>query len=119
MSTLYFSRPGEPSLQQILVAARLLNLSLPTQEINKKYDPLLLVTPEGVLNQPNAILLYLADGQLTGHTPSQQQQLWQWLEHFNLELAPLLTEISQQLRSQKAPNQDKYNYAVREVQREL
>ena len=44
-TTLYFTRPNDPNLQQIQITMQFLNKEIPTQEINKKYDPLILLTP--------------------------------------------------------------------------
>ncbi len=65
-TTLYFTKANDDNLLQILVAAKYLRIDLATQEINKKYDPLTLVTPEGSLNQPNTILQYLCNGKMSG-----------------------------------------------------
>jgi hypothetical protein len=64
--TIYFTKSTDPNYLQVLVASQFLNLKIAPQEINKKYDPLILVTAEGTLNQPNTILLYLTKGQLSG-----------------------------------------------------
>lgn len=65
-TTLYYSKPTGPDFQQIQITAKYLSLDLNSQEYNKKYDPLTLLTPEGTLNQPSTILLFLAKGQLSG-----------------------------------------------------
>ena len=59
-STLYFTQANDPNLQQILVGMQFMGVNLKTQEINKKYDPLILLTPEGTITQPVAILQFLA-----------------------------------------------------------
>lgn len=64
--TLYFTKQGDPHLQQILITSRFTGRLLPTQEIPKKYDPLTLLTPDGPINQPNSILLFVAGDQLQG-----------------------------------------------------
>jgi hypothetical protein len=89
-ATLYFTKQNDPNLLAILTTAHYLNLTLPTQEINKKYDPLILLTPEGTLNQPIAILQYLGNSQLSGHDQSDRLRVWEWFEHLSLELHPLL-----------------------------
>jgi hypothetical protein len=66
--TLYYSKASDLNLKQVLVAAHFLHKQINTQEIPKKYDPLILLTPEGSISQPNAILLYLAEEQLKGNT---------------------------------------------------
>lgn len=65
-STLYFTKPNDLNLKQILVTSQFLHKPITHQEIPKKYDPLTLLTPEGSINQPTAILLYLAENQLKG-----------------------------------------------------
>lgn len=95
--TLYFSKQNDHNLQQAQVAASFLNLTLKTQEINKKYDPLILLTPEGTLNQPNTILQYISNGQLSGQSEADKLRAWEWFEHFNMELHPLLREIYEQI----------------------
>ena len=59
-STLYFTRSDDPNLLQIIVALKFLRQDIKRQEINKKYDPLILLTPEGTINQPISILQFLA-----------------------------------------------------------
>jgi hypothetical protein len=44
-NTLYFTNEKDPNYLQILVACEFINLKLPSDKINKKYDPLILVTP--------------------------------------------------------------------------
>lgn len=75
-ATLYFTKPNDPNLLAILTAAKYLNLTIPTQEINKKYDPLTLLTPEGPLNQPITILQYLSNSQLSGHNEIDRLRVW-------------------------------------------
>ena len=57
-----------------------------------------LVTPHGVLNQPNTIMLYLAHEKLNGTTPQQELEGLQWLEFSNVEILPLLKELYGQVR---------------------
>ncbi len=57
---LYFTKPNDPNYLQAQVAINFLGAKLNTEQINKKYDPLVLITPHGTLNQPNTILQYLA-----------------------------------------------------------
>lgn len=76
--TLYFTRSDDLNLLQIKVAASFINKNIATQEINKKYDPLILVTPEGSLNQPIAILHHLVEGQLSGQNKHDQLKVWEW-----------------------------------------
>lgn len=97
MTTLYFTRQNDLNLKQIQVALLFLNKTLNTQEIPKKYDTLILVTPEGSLNQPSAILHYLAGEQLRGTNRQEQIEVFEWFEHFNVELHPLLHEIYEQI----------------------
>ena len=59
-NTLYFTRADDPNLLQILVALKFVGQDIKRQEINKKYDPLILLTPEGTINQPISILQFLA-----------------------------------------------------------
>lgn len=77
-NTLYFTKQNDQHLQTILVTAQYLNLTLTTQEINKKYDPLTLLTPQGTLNQPITILQYLANSQLSGHNEIDRLRVWEW-----------------------------------------
>ena len=43
-NTLYFTRRNDPNLQQILIAMKFIGQEIKIQEINKKYDPLILLT---------------------------------------------------------------------------
>lgn len=117
--TLYFTKHGDPHLQQILIAARFTGHPLPAQEIPKKYDPLTLLTPDGPINQPNAILLFVAGDQLAGQNQSEKLQVSQWFEHFNMELHPLLKEIYEQLANEREQNKEKFDYSLKELLREL
>jgi hypothetical protein len=42
--TIYFTKSTDPNYLQALIASQFLNLKINAQEINKKYDPLILVT---------------------------------------------------------------------------
>jgi hypothetical protein len=44
-TTLYFTTKEDPNLLQILIAMKFKGQDIKTQEINKKYDPLTLLTP--------------------------------------------------------------------------
>ena len=90
--TLYFTRKEDPNLLQILVSMKFTGQELKTQEINKKYDPLTLLTPDGSINQPLAILQFLA-ANLSGQSEREKLKVWEWFEHFSLEIHPLLREI--------------------------
>ena len=70
--SLYFTKANDQNLKQVLVTLQFLHKQLNTQEIPKKYDPLILLTPEGPISQPNAILLYLAQDQLRGSNKHQE-----------------------------------------------
>ncbi len=76
--TLYYTKLNDPNYQQTLVAAHFLNLNLNPQEINKKYDPLILLTSFGTLNQPNTILLYLLRDQLVGTNEEEKLRVHEW-----------------------------------------
>lgn len=117
--TLYFSRPNDPAFLQTQVLAAFLNLSLSPQEINKKHDPLILLTPFGTLSQPNAILLYLARDHLAGHSPHDQLRVHEWFELLNVELQPLLREVGEQIGKERPANKEKYDYALKELVRAL
>lgn len=73
---LYFTRPNDPNFLQAQVASAFLNLKLNTEQINKKYDPLVLLTPHGTINQPNAILLYLVGDNLRGQTEEEKIRIF-------------------------------------------
>lgn len=64
--TLYFTKLNDPNYQQVIIAAEFINVNVVTELINKKYDPLILVTGSGMLNQPNTILMYLVRERLVG-----------------------------------------------------
>ena len=64
--TLYFTKLNDPNYQQVIIAAEFINVNVVTEPINKKYDPLILVTGSGMLNQPNTILMYLVRERLVG-----------------------------------------------------
>ena len=88
---LYYSTYFCPETLQIVATAEFTGIKLELNEINKKYDPINLVTKEGVLNKPTAILRYLAAGSgLNGSTPQDKNQLNVWYEYFNTDLLPLL-----------------------------
>lgn len=101
---LFFTRPNDPNYQQAQVAIAFLSLKTPTEQINKKYDPLVLLTPHGSLNQPNAILLYLASDRLTGADEQERIRIFEWFEYFNLELHPLLKEVNEQIAKERPAN---------------
>ena len=44
-STLYFTKHDDPNLLQVNIALKFIGSHIKTQEINKKYDPLILLTP--------------------------------------------------------------------------
>ena len=118
-TTLYFTQPNEPNLQQIMVAMQFMGVDLKTQEINKKYDPLILLTPEGTITQPIAILQFLAKEPFAGHTHQEQLKVWEWFEQLNMELHPLLREIYEQVAGRRTPDSDKFDYSLKELMREL
>jgi glutathione S-transferase len=118
-STLYFTHQDDHNLKQVLVAAQFLRSDLRTQEINKKYDPLTLLTPEGSINQPVAILQFVAGAQLGGNSQMDRLRVWEWFEHFNLELHPLLRELYEQIGGIRGANKEKYDYSLKELLREL
>ncbi len=101
---LYFTRPNDPNFLQAQVASAFLNLQLNTEQINKKYDPLVLLTPHGTINQPNAILLYLVGDNLKGQNEDEKIRVFEWFEFFNLELHPLLKEIYEQISKERPAN---------------
>ena len=59
---LFYSKYFCPETLQVVLTADFVGVTLELNEINKKYDPINLVTIQGVLNRPNAILRYLAAG---------------------------------------------------------
>jgi hypothetical protein len=63
---------------QSQITASFLSVKLHTEIINKKYDPLTLVTPHGTLNQPNSILSYLAGDQLKGQSEEDKTRVNEW-----------------------------------------
>ena len=101
---LYFTRPSDPNFQQAQIAIAFLSLKTPTEQINKKYDPLVLLTPHGSLNQPNAILLYLVGDRLRGADEEERIRVFEWFEYFNLELHPLLREVNEQIAKERQAN---------------
>lgn len=78
MNTIYYTKPQNLDLVQILVAAEFIGESPQLVEINKKYDPLILVTSEGTINQPTAILLYVCDQKLNGKSRDQTISIYSW-----------------------------------------
>lgn len=42
--TIYFTKSTDPNYLQVLVASQFLHLKIATEQINKKYEPLILVT---------------------------------------------------------------------------
>jgi hypothetical protein len=61
MTTLYYTKYFTPNILQSIIAADFANVKLATSELNKKNDPIALVTPDGILTQPNAILRFICD----------------------------------------------------------
>lgn len=66
--TLYFTSVNDPNHLQAVIAAQFAGIKLPEEQINKKYDPVNLLTPQGLLTQPNTILLYLLRDKMVGQT---------------------------------------------------
>lgn len=75
---LYFTRPNDPNFLQAQVAIAFLNLKVNIEQINKKYDPLVLLTPNGSLNQPNTILLHLVGENLRGQNEEERLRVFEW-----------------------------------------
>ena len=81
---LYYTKYFCPETLQLIVAAEFAGVKLELNEINKKYDPINLVTKQGVLNRPNAILRYLTAGTpLNGSNSHERNQINTWYEFFN------------------------------------
>lgn len=59
---LYYTTYFNPSTLPVLVTAQFIQKNLILNEVNKKYDPVSLVTKEGILNKPIAIVRYLTSG---------------------------------------------------------
>lgn len=75
---LYFTKPNDPNYLQALVVISFLGLKINTEQINKKYDPLTLLTPHGTLSQPNTILLHLAGERLKGQGEEENIRIYEW-----------------------------------------
>lgn len=111
--TLYYTNQNDPDYTQLLITAHFHQRTLTTTPINPKYPSTNLVTPEGIISQPNAIMLYLAKCQ------PAPIEFYEWLEFSNIELRPLLQEIYGQIHNTRTPNQEKYQYSVVELLRVL
>jgi glutathione S-transferase len=56
-----------------------------------KQPPLYLVDDNLILNDPNAISMYLAgSSNIIGHNLAEQMEVYLWIEYYNMHVAPLL-----------------------------
>ena len=49
----------------------------------------------------------------------EKLQVWEWFEHLNIELHPLLRQIYEQISNERPRNREKYEYSVKQLLREL
>ena len=80
---------------------------------------MILLTPEGTLKQPTSILNHIVEGKLSGKSQQDKLKVWEWFEHFSLELHPLLRELYEQVQGARVADQEKFDYSVKELLKEL